>query len=258
MTQVLEVTHDAGFFSCSTIRLRSIINFYNQNNLLPIVDSSRQWSSYKDIEGDITPILFKENDIISNIKDTIIFSDDDREDQFSDYAKLNYDDIKFFIDRYFKPSEKILETKKKFIEKYNIDVANTISIYFRGNNKGRETYLPSHQQMINKINEVKTKFPNHKILLQTDEVEFCESVLSHYPNTIIIKELKQINNCDNDVHSLTPIGERIDLAINLLSSILILSETSQVILNSGNVGMWICLFRKNSNGVYQFLSNSFL
>ena len=258
MSQVLEVIHDAGFFSCSTIRLRNIINFYNKNKSFPIVDSSKQWSSYKDIEGDITPILFKQNEIISNIKDTIIFSDDDREDQFSDYTRLNYYDINFFIDRYFDASEKILETKKKFIEKYNIDVENTISILFRGNNKGLETYLPSHQQMINKINEVKIKFPNHKILLQTDEVEFCESVLSHYPETIIIKELKQINNCNNDVHSLTPIGERLDLAINLLSSILILSETSQVILNSGNVSMWICLFRKNTKGVHQFLSNNFL
>ena len=104
MSLVLEVIHDAWFFSCSTIRLRNIINFYNKNKSFPIVDSSKQWSSYKDIEGDITPILFKQNEIISSIKDTIIFSDDDREDQFSDYTRLNYDDINFFIDRYFDSS----------------------------------------------------------------------------------------------------------------------------------------------------------
>lgn len=34
----------------------------------------------------------------------------------------------------------------------------------------------------------------------------------------------------------------------------LMSESSEVILNSGNVGLWICLLRKNSNNVHQYLS----
>jgi hypothetical protein len=29
--------------------------------------------------------------------------------------------------------------------------------------------------------------------------------------------------------------------------------SSKIILNSGNVGLWACLFRGNSKGVYQYL-----
>lgn len=258
MENVLHVTHDAGFFSCSTIRLRKIIDYYNKNGVFPIVDSSKQWSYYKDEQGDITQILFENEDSSYHINRPITFSYDEREDQFSDYKKINYNDVSFFIEKYFKLSDNIREIKKKFIEKYSIEVKNTISICFRGNNKGRETYLPSHEQMLEKLRMVSKKHRERRILVQTDEKEFCEKVLLEYPNSIIIEELKQINNCDNDIQSLTPIGERLNLAVNILAAISIISETSHVVLNSGNVGMWICLFRKNVDNVDQFLSNKFL
>jgi hypothetical protein len=253
MENVLVVIHDAGFFSCSTIRLRNIINYYNESGVLPKVDSSRQWNNYKDDPSysDITNLLFKTKDTEIN-KQNIIFSfDEEVEDQFSDYKKINYTDVNFFVDKYFSPSDNIEENIKFFIDKYNIDIDNTISIYYRGNNKGREIHLPPHQKMIDKLKEIKLENPNHRILLQTDEVEFCEKVLSEYPDSIVIKELKQINNCDNDVHSVTPLGERFDLGKNLLSAIMLISRTSKIIVNTGNIGMWVCLFRGNSNNINQ-------
>ena len=75
MENKLVVTHDAGFFSCCTIRLRSIIDFYNLNGLLPDVDSSRQWSNYKDDPSysDITHLLFNTTNTTLD-KKNIIFS----------------------------------------------------------------------------------------------------------------------------------------------------------------------------------------
>lgn len=252
MNNTLVVTHDAGFFSCSTIRLRKIIDYYNEIGVLPEVDSSKQWSNYKDDPeySDITNIIFKTKNTKTN-KKNIVFSFDELEDQFSNYEKINYNDVNFFVDKYFSPSKYIEQNIKFFIEKYNIDIDNTISIYFRGNNKGREIYLPSHQKMIDKLIEVKLENPNHKILIQTDEIEFCEKVLLVFPDSIVIKELKQINNCDNDVHSLTPLGERFNLGKNLLSAISLISKTSKIIVNTGNIGMWVCLFRGNFKNVNQ-------
>jgi hypothetical protein len=253
MKNVLHVTHDAGFFSCSTVRFRKIIDYYNNSGILPIVDSSKQWNHYKDdvLYLDITNLLFKTKNTETNKKNIIISFDMGVEDQFSDYQKINYNDVNFFIDRYFSPSSLIEGTIKEFIEKYKIDLNNTISIYYRGNNKSKEVYLPSHEKMIQQLNEVKLKNPDYKILIQTDEVEFCEKVLKFYPDSIVIKELKQINNCDNDVHSLTPFGERFNLGKNLLSAIILISKTSKIILNLGNVGMWICLYRGNYSDVFQ-------
>jgi hypothetical protein len=251
MENKLIVTHDAGFFSCCTIRLQSIINFYNKTGLLPEVDSSGQWSNYKDDPQylDITDKLFKTKDTIID-KKQILFSDDDKEDQFSDYSQINFGDVNFFVDKYFSPSDDVELIKLFFIKKYNIDVNNIISVLFRGNDKSREIHLPSYNQFLIKIDELKLKYPEFKLLIQTDENEFCDFIKSKYPDSIVIQELKRINRSDTAIQFVTPIGERFNLAKNFLGVMKIISETSHLITNKGNVGMWSCLFRGNFNNVH--------
>ena len=65
----LTITHNAGFFSCCTIRLIEIVNFFNNNKNLPtIVDSSRQFDFYKSKPEDLSKFYFteKENNIEYN------------------------------------------------------------------------------------------------------------------------------------------------------------------------------------------------
>jgi hypothetical protein len=38
----------------------------------------------------------------------------------------------------------------------------------------------------------------------------------------------------------------------------LISRCDKVILNSGNVGLWTCLYRGNNNGVYQFISRGLM
>ena len=49
-------------------------------------------------------------------------------------------------------------------------------------------------------------------------------------------------------------GQKILHAQYFLAIMQILSKCSNVILNSGNVGLWICLFRGNMDNVTQYLS----
>jgi hypothetical protein len=250
MDNRLIVTHDAGFFSCCTIRLRSIINFYNKNGILPEVDSSTQWSNYKDDPSysDITNLLFNTKNTSIDKKE-IIFSSDEIEDQFSDYSKINFNDVNFFVDKYFSPSDGVIETKNYFIEKYDINIDKIISVLFRGNDKSYEIHLPSYDQFMVKIDELKLKYPDFKLLIQTDENEFCDFVLSKYPDSIVINELKRINRSGTAMQFVTPIGERFNLGKNFLSVMNLISETPHIITNKGNVGMWSCLLRGNFNNV---------
>ena len=54
-------THNAGFFSCCTIKLNEIVKFINKNRTLPMyVDSSKHFNWYKtEGEGDVTYKYFK-------------------------------------------------------------------------------------------------------------------------------------------------------------------------------------------------------
>ena len=64
---ILKIKHNAGFFSCCSIRLIDIIHYFNENKTLPDeVDSSEQFSLYKLDQNDITSLFFKENN--SNIE----------------------------------------------------------------------------------------------------------------------------------------------------------------------------------------------
>jgi hypothetical protein len=252
--RLLKVTHNAGFFSCCTIRLMEIINFHNKNNKLPIVDSSEQWYYYKDFEEiDITRKFFENKDLPHYVKPEILTSSDD-ENQFSDFSLINYSYVTNLLDTYFSPTKDIINFKNFLIEKYGIDINKTISICYRGNDKSRETILPSYEEMLSKIVELKNKYPDHKLLIQTDELEFLDFILNKYPNSIVIDETKKINKSNTAIQHIIPKGERVENAQKFLSVMLLISETSKIILNSGNVGMWICLYRGNNNGVFQYLN----
>ncbi len=255
MDNKIIVDHNAGFFSNSTIRLKKIIEFYNKNKIYPIVDSSRQWNVYKDTPDDVTDFFFE--NITENgplIENHIDFFESN-EDQFLEYNKLDYKNIQHLVNKYFTPSNYVKEILHNLLNSYNIDVNNTIAICFRGLNKHTETNLPTHEEMISKLIEIKEKNPNHKILIQSDEIEFYNKVLKIYPDAIYFKEIFKINsNSTTTIQYHIPPNQRLNQALIFLAIAHILSKCSKLILNSGNVGMWICFFRNNSDGVYQYLN----
>jgi len=256
MSTLIKLTHDYGFFSNCTVRLRTIINHYNTNNKeLCEVDSSAQWSLYKDDgEWDVTDRFFKFNDVkIESNPAPIVFADS--EDQFSDYKLLNYEFVSPFIDRYFYPSNEVLQIKDFIKEKYNISSSNTISICYRGNDKHTETHIPSYDEMLIKTYDVYTKNPEKKILIQSDEIEFCKFMKNHFPKCIIIEETKKMNKTPFSYipHTIEP-GHRVINAQIFLASLLLISDSSELLMNSSNVFMWLCFFRKSSNNIHQYLN----
>jgi len=254
----LVVTHDSGFFSCCTVRLRKIIFYYNKYGKIPIVNSSAQWSKYKDRDEDITHILFDTADIDFKNIHKIKFSLDTREDQFSDYSKINFNDISFFIKKYFKVSNYIDDIEKQILNKYKIDVNKTIAICYRGSDKRTETEVPSYDEMIDRIHYIKRQNPDHSILLQTDEIEFLNTIRSHIPDIILIDETFKVTCNSRAVQFYIPAGQRLTNAMIFLAVMQILSKCNHVILNSGNVGLWICLFRNSTYNISQYLNNTWL
>lgn len=253
----LIVTHNAGFFSCCTIRLKEIIDFYNLHKILPKVDSSVQWHVYKDENIDITNRFFqdKKSDITNYIFESTNFTYSSDEEQFSDYSLINYTNISLFINDYFTPSLEVEEIQQKLIEKYNIDTNKCIGVLFRGNDKSKETNIPSYDDFLSKITEIKTLYPDYKIILQSDEKELYDLILDKYPDTITFDEIEKINRDSNSsVPNIVIEGKKTEQACIFLAILLLLSKTNKLIFNSGNVAMWCCLYRNNINGTYQYLS----
>ncbi len=251
----LVVLHNGGFFSCCTIRLREIIRHYNVCRMLPTVDSSAQFKHYKTAEEhsaglDLTPQFFAQSDETRPFQH-VEFSEDQREDQYSNFDAIHHDEVGFFVRRYFTPSPQVLAVQAEIQHRHEIDPARTIVVLYRGNDKRREMAVPDYDRMLRNAAKVVAAHPHHRVLVQTDELEFCEAALQRLPNSLALPETVKIPQQDSAVQYVLPPEERRPQAITFLAVLHLIAQCDQIVLNRGNVGLWACLYRGHTRGVRQ-------
>ena len=171
--KTLIITHNAGLFSCYTIRLLNILSYFNKYKECPYkVDSSTQFKDYKINQNkDYTYEYIKlNNSMIINYYNDIKITNEDREEQFSNYKNINFDNIEPFINKYFSPSDNILNIVSKLENKYNLDYNNLAVFYYRGTDKYIETNRCDYNEYIDKAIQIKKDFPLVKFLITSDEI----------------------------------------------------------------------------------------
>jgi len=250
----LKITHNHGFFSCSTMRLHYIINYFNLNKQLPDeVDSTDCYGWYKkENENDITFNYFKHynetNEIIKYEREI-----DYREwYQFRYYTKLDFDGKIPFIRKYFTPSDKINEIIKEMEDKYKLNYENIYVLFFRGNDKSSEVELPSYENYIHFGKLALSQNPNITFLIQSDETNFINKMAQTFPNHIIFKD--EIRHIQDNSTTVDKVFKETNHTYSMyyLAITIIMSKCYYVFCNSGNCSIWIILFRGNSNNIVQF------
>ena len=251
----LVVTHNAGFFSCCSLRLHSIVMFFRKNKILPEnVDSSSQFTWYKiNKSDDITFEYFEHYNTINNINYEIPMRYR-YTDQFKNYNIFDYDKLYPIIEKYFSPSTEIKKIITNMEEKYNIDYSNVCVLFYRGNDKNRETIICEYEEYIDKAKLILNINPNIKFLIQSDETEFIEKLITLFPdNSFYFKdEIRHISKCNSSVDIMMKKTNNI-FSKYFLSITIIMSKCNYIICGSGNCSMWIMLYRGNNKNVYQNL-----
>ena len=97
--------HNAGFFSCCSVKLTNIVDYINSNSKIPdSIDSSKQFSWYKrNNDEDITYEYFEHYDNICQIINYGI--NYHWEHQFINYNNLDFTNIIPVVKKYFSPSK---------------------------------------------------------------------------------------------------------------------------------------------------------
>ena len=254
---MLKVTHNAGFFSCCTVRLQEIIAYFNKHTQLPIVDSSRQFVLYKPDNhvSDITQMFFEPSDISVTYAGPLSITPDGSEDQFSNYKNLNYHQIQPFVQRYFSLSSRVKAVVSELETKYALDYSRICVIYYRGLGKKIETNLASYHEFVGKARDVLKEKPDTIFLIQSDETEFVQMMCELFEHTIVFKEIHHVSNLTKVSNSedVLPMNDRIRHAINFVAIVNIMSKARDVICYSGNCSLWIALFRGHARGFHQYL-----
>lgn len=258
---VLYITHNAGFFSCTSIALFNIIRYFNNYKKMPNIDRNSQYSYYKINQGDnLIPLYYKNNDDNIEYKNRIeiVIPDDGSSPQFSDYRTICISDINPFINKYFQVSDYVDGIVKNFESKYNLYYKNLCSVLYRGNDKSKETRLASHEDFLEKCLEIKSKNPNVRFLIQTDETDFLEKFLLLYSDSIYFDEIPHIRKSDTAVHNVIDRNLLPHFAANFLAATICVSKCEHLITHSGNCGIWAVLYRGNTENVYQYLTDKWL
>lgn len=254
---ILTCVHNAGLFSNATIALQDILMFYNEHHKLPdVVDRFHQYIYYKQKpEENLIPMLFKENVQPLAYRGAHYMTDAEQEQQFSNYKLIRHDDLKPFIERYFMPSDIVMNRVREFEERYNIDYENTVGVFHRSNDKIRETGLATDEQVIEKAKE----FDGMRYFILPDHWQFLTAFKKELPNSFYIAENNLMDKDETkSVFMILPPDKRPEHAVNFFASVIIMSRCKHIVGHSGNCMFWTCLYRGNSDNIVQYLNGEWL
>ena len=255
------VHNNSGFFSCCSVRLDKIVQFYNKYKQLPsLVDSSEQFMWYKPTGREtesITADYFKESDSIIKFTGQIQY---ENWYQYLDYKTINFKRLSPFINKYFSPANDIRTFVEILEAKYCIDYKNLGVLFYRGNDKVTETANAPYQDYLDRARKIQAENPNVRFLVQSDETEFIETMMSKllYPTFFMGDEIRHIKKSINTVDKVWTRDENYKFSQLYLAITIIMSKAKYIICGSGNCSIWICLYRGNTDGVQQFLKTAWI
>ena len=256
---MIKVTHNAGFFSCCSVKLNKIVEFINSNKILPDhVDSSNQFKWYKKI-NEIKDITFDYFEHYENVPDVNIIHPIHyhHRDQYKNYANLDYKCIAPLIKKYFSPSAEINEIINDIEKKYNLLYENICVLFYRGNDKNRETKKCSYDEYLNYANHLLQKNQKIVFLVQSDETEFIEFITNKFPNNSFYfnDEIRHMKKCDDTV-DIKMKSQNYEFSKKYLAITIIMSKCKYIICGSGNCDIWIMFYRGNNKNVIQNLNGA--
>jgi hypothetical protein len=252
--------HKAGFFSCCSIMLHTIIRYINRYRKLPEKIDTRQlflWYKPNALrEEDIFSSYFQYTKTISIPYRQII--DYEHTYQYLPFKNLQFSQILPCIKRYFEPSNEIKEILRDLEITYGIDYSNTCTLFYRGNDKATEMPLAPYSEYIEKAKQIQTNNPSIRFLLQSDEEEFVDTMLKEFPSAFYFKE--ESRRIPKSVSTVDKIEEEKNFHFSkyYLAITLCMSKTKFILCGSGNCSIWICFYRGNANGIQQFCKGEWI
>ena len=246
---------NCGFYSCETQVFNSLLILLRHGLAPDRIDYSLGYRHFKkDPEKDIYPDFHQIDSSQSLDFYTEVELPDSNKCQFGLY---NFDVYNQIISRFFGPSNIVKERKDVLIEKYNIDFSKTISVLYRGTDKGTELTLASPQDYMTVVKNILKEHPDFRVLIQTDQTQVIQYFHNELGDKVFWFDETPSTSTSRVIWSLIEDSGRdaIDWSQWFDAALRCTSDCEYAINHTGNVGFWLNLYRGNTDNVYQFNEN---
>ncbi len=255
----LELQHNSGFFSCCSVACYDIIDHIKQHQSIPEVDFSKIFKWYKDfLHQSVYDMCFKFNESQKLNVDEISKINYSRLSLF-DYKNEDLARVGPIIQKWFNPSDSVLEYVELFIKKYEIDTSRTLAICFRGTDKFVDIKEPCYENFISHVPSIIKNEDINRVFIQTDQTQFIDFFKNYYPS-IPVFNIQEIPTTSSKKHLYKGIIEenKISHTQMFLAAMQILSRCKFLINHTGNVARWIIKYRGSIHNTIQYKSNRLL
>jgi hypothetical protein len=244
--------HSFGFSWTFTVTLSMVAWCLTYGITITKIDYSKCLASFKDKPGtDIYPVLFQQK----SLSEPGISLQPVSFTQHAVYAELDLKSLKEYADIYFTPAEQVVAFKDKLQKDYSLDVENMIALVYRGTDKGTEVSPASIDKYIAAALSIRYRHPHLQIVIQTDQAQALEAVRSAIPDVIYFREMPVTTG--SVVMYMLPLEEefeigKLEFSIRMLAVTYLLSSARYLVTHTGNIGLWLAIYRGHDDRFYQF------
>ena len=171
------------------------------------------------------------------------------------YRFLNFERLNPVISRFFQPSDRAIEIRDDLIRRYAIDPAKTIAVVYRGTDKGNEVKLASPEAFLTAARRLLAANPGHRLWIQTDEREVRTMFHRAFADRCFYLHEMPVSSDGVVVHKQndeTLNLDRSEFGVLLVAVNSLLAKADVVVNHTGNMALWLCLYRGHARGVWQF------
>lgn len=249
--------HDAGFFSnCSTL-LQSVIDLHRSGILVDGIDCSGVFRAFRDTpqDADLYAELFRP-DLEAPLPDAPVPRFRAAGDHHGHYRDLDLMGLAPYLRRHFTPAPSVLALREALTDRYRLAPGNLIGLCWRGTDKHKEVAPTDIAEYLALADRILARDPSLRVLVQTDQAQVRDAVAAHFGERCVFFREMPVTEGHVVLHQLNLTREhglaKRDFAARLLASIGILAGCRHLITHTGNVGLWLALYRGTAEGLYQF------
>ncbi len=249
--------HDAGFFSnCSTL-LQSIVDLHRSGIEAEAIDCSGVFRAFRDTpgDGDLYPALFQP-DAGAALPDGPVPRFRAAGDHHGHYRDLDLAGLAPYLRRHFAPAPEVLALRRDLLGRYGLDPGRLVGLCWRGTDKHKEVAPTDIGAYIALAGRMLAQDAGLRVLVQTDQAQARDAVAAHFGERCVFFHEMPVTDGRVVLHELNLAREhglaKRDFARRLLASVGILAECRHLITHTGNVGLWLALYRGQAGGLHQF------